>query len=124
MVTRMDREIGRMLAALKELNLEENTIVIFTSDNGPLYDQLGGTDTDFFASANGFRGRKGSLYEGGVRVWDFFDCGAKVTQVIVDIIELIAARNQLGDCNQVHGGSSAQRCCLKRASSPFVKGRS
>ena len=68
MVTRMDREVGRVMTLVKELGLDANTIFIFSSDNGPLYDQLGGTDTDFFNSANGFRGRKGSLYEGGVRV--------------------------------------------------------
>lgn len=68
MVTRMDREIGRLLDLLRELGLEENTVVIFTSDNGPLYDELGGTDTEFFNSAGGLRGRKGSLYEGGIRV--------------------------------------------------------
>ncbi len=68
MVTRMDRDIGRLLDALKRHGLEENTIVVFSSDNGPLYGQLGGTDTDFFNSASGFRGRKGSLYEGGLHV--------------------------------------------------------
>lgn len=68
MVTRMDREVGRLLALLAELKLEERTIVIFTSDNGPLYDKYGGTDAEFFNSAAGFRGRKGSYYEGGFRV--------------------------------------------------------
>ncbi len=68
MITRLDREVGRVLALLKELGLEENTLVVFTSDNGPLYDELGGTDTEFFNSAGGFRGRKGSYYEGGFRV--------------------------------------------------------
>ena len=68
MITRLDRDIGRLLALVHELGLDDNTIVVFTSDNGPLYDQLGGTDTDFFQSAGNFRGRKGSLYEGGVRV--------------------------------------------------------
>lgn len=67
MVTRMDRDIGKLLELLKNLKLDENTIVVFTSDNGPLYDQLGGTDTDFFNSAAGLRGRKGSYYEGGFR---------------------------------------------------------
>ena len=67
MITRMDREVGRVLDLVKALGLEENTIFVFTSDNGPLYDQLGGTDTDFFNSAAGFRGRKGSYYEGGFR---------------------------------------------------------
>ncbi len=68
MITRMDREVGRLLDLLKELGLEEETLVVFTSDNGPLYDELGGTDTEFFNSAAGFRGRKGSYYEGGFRV--------------------------------------------------------
>lgn len=68
MITRMDREVGRVLALLQELGLEERTLVVFTSDNGPLYDRLGGTDTDFFQSAAGWRGRKGSYYEGGFRV--------------------------------------------------------
>jgi arylsulfatase len=65
MVTRMDRDIGRLLDLVKELGLEDNTIIIFTSDNGPLYDRLGGTDADFFNSAANMRGRKGSYYEGG-----------------------------------------------------------
>ena len=68
MITRMDRDIGRIMSLVRELGLDEDTIVVFTSDNGPLYGKLGGTDTDFFGSANGFLGRKGSLYEGGVRV--------------------------------------------------------
>lgn len=68
MVTRMDREVGRILGLIKELGLDEKTIVVFTSDNGPLYDQAGGTDADFFNSAGGLRGRKGSYYEGGFRV--------------------------------------------------------
>jgi arylsulfatase A len=68
MVTRMDREIDKLLDLLDELKLADNTFVIFTSDNGPLYDKLGGTDSDFFNSAAGMRGRKGSNYEGGLRV--------------------------------------------------------
>lgn len=67
MITRMDREVGRVLDLVKELGLDNDTIVIFTSDNGPLYDGLGGTDSDFFHSAAGFRGFKGSFYEGGFR---------------------------------------------------------
>jgi len=67
MVTRMDREVGRLMALLKELKIDENTVVVFTSDNGPLYDKLGGTDAEFFNSATGLRGRKGSYYEGGFR---------------------------------------------------------
>jgi arylsulfatase len=67
MVTRMDRDIGRILARLDALGLREDTIVIFTSDNGPTFD-IGGADSDFFESAEGRRGRKGSVWEGGLRV--------------------------------------------------------
>lgn len=68
MITRMDREIGRLMRLIAELGLDEDTIFVFTSDNGPLYDRLGGTDCEFFNSHGGLRGRKGSLHEGGVRV--------------------------------------------------------
>ena len=68
MITRMDREIGRLVRLLKEKGVYENTLIVFTSDNGPLYNQLGGTDTDFFNSNGGLRGRKGSMYEGGICV--------------------------------------------------------
>ncbi len=66
MVTRMDKDVGRMMALLKELGLDENTLVIFTSDNGPTY--AGGADSTFFESAGPLRGLKGSVYEGGIRV--------------------------------------------------------
>ncbi len=68
MIARMDREIGRLMALVKELGLDERTIFVFSSDNGPLYDKLGGTDSEFFDSSGGLRGRKGSFYEGGFRV--------------------------------------------------------
>ncbi len=72
MITRMDREVGRILTLVKELGLDEQTIFIFSSDNGPLNgdgDQgLGGTDAAFFNSAGGFRDGKGLLYEGGYRI--------------------------------------------------------
>ncbi|MCX7007982.1 MAG: arylsulfatase [Kiritimatiellaeota bacterium] len=67
MITRLDREIGRMMDLVKELGLEERSLFVFTSDNGPLYDKLGGTDCEFFESAGPLNGRKGSLYEGGIR---------------------------------------------------------
>jgi arylsulfatase len=66
MITRMDAQIGRLLARLDELGLSENTLVIFTSDNGPTY--TGGVDAEFFESTAGLRGLKGAVYEGGVRV--------------------------------------------------------
>jgi len=79
MITRMDRSVGRMMALLKELRLDENTLVIFTSDNGGAFGEvtrdfefkpgrLGGTDYVFFGSTGKFRAFKGSVYEGGIRV--------------------------------------------------------
>jgi arylsulfatase A len=68
MITRMDRDVGRLLALLREFSLDERTIVVFTSDNGPLWGRSGGTDTGFFKSAAGFRGHKESFYEGGFRI--------------------------------------------------------
>ena len=57
-MTEIDKSVGRVLDKLKELGLDENTIVIFTSDNGPWY---GG-------SSGGLRGMKGTTWEGGYRV--------------------------------------------------------
>ena len=68
MISHMDRDIGKIMAQVKTLGLDENTLVMFTSDNGPTYDRLGGSDSEFFQSATPLRGFKGSLYEGGIRV--------------------------------------------------------
>lgn len=65
MVTRMDKSVGRIMALLKELDLEENTLVIFSSDNGPT--NAGGSDSGFFENAGPLRGLKGSVWEGGIR---------------------------------------------------------
>jgi arylsulfatase len=68
MVTRLDRDVGRVLDLLAELGLERDTLVLFTSDNGPTHGRVGGADSEFFRSAGELRGLKGSLHEGGVRV--------------------------------------------------------
>jgi arylsulfatase A-like enzyme len=66
MVSRMDRDVGRLLDLLKELGIEQNTLVIFTSDNGP--HKEGGNDPTWFDSNGPWRGIKRDLYEGGIRV--------------------------------------------------------
>ncbi|MBI9017590.1 MAG: sulfatase-like hydrolase/transferase [Phycisphaerae bacterium] len=65
MVTRLDRDCGKILDLLKELKIDDNTLVIFTSDNGP--HQEGGAAPTFFDSNGIYRGIKRDLYEGGVR---------------------------------------------------------
>lgn len=66
MITYLDTQVGRILARLAELNLEQNTIVFFTSDNGP--HREGGADPEFFKSSGPLSGFKRSLHEGGIRV--------------------------------------------------------
>jgi len=68
MVSYMDRDIGRIVDLIDELGLSENTLILFTSDNGPTHGRVGGADSDFFESSGPLRGRKGTVYEGGIRV--------------------------------------------------------
>lgn len=66
MVTRLDAYVGQIVALVKQLGLDENTIIIFTSDNGPHSES--GADPGFFKSSGPLRGIKRDLYEGGIRV--------------------------------------------------------
>ncbi|WP_165071330.1 arylsulfatase [Paludisphaera rhizosphaerae] len=67
MVTRLDRTVGRVLEKLRQCGLDDDTLVIFSSDNGPTRNE-GGGDSPFFNSAGGLKGFKGSVYEGGIAV--------------------------------------------------------
>jgi len=66
MINRMDQDVGRIMAWLKAFKLDNDTIVFFTSDNGP--HKEGGVDPKFFESSGPLRGIKRDLYEGGIRV--------------------------------------------------------
>jgi len=66
MVNILDNEVGEIVAKLKELGIYENTLIIFTSDNGPHME--GGADPDYFNSNGILKGYKRDLYEGGIRV--------------------------------------------------------
>ncbi|VAX39802.1 Arylsulfatase, partial [hydrothermal vent metagenome] len=66
MISYMDDNIGRLLDLLDELGIAENTIVLFTSDNGTTY--VSGVDREFFSSLGKLRGYKGTLWEGGIRM--------------------------------------------------------
>ena len=74
MITGLDEHVGKVMAALEKTGAKDNTLVIFTSDNGtthlgndPVFG-IGGVDAKFFNSTAGLRGFKGSVYEGGMRV--------------------------------------------------------
>ena len=66
MITRLDKYVGEILTKLKEKGLDENTIVIFSSDNGP--HEEGGADPAFFGRDGKLRGLKRQCHEGGIRV--------------------------------------------------------
>lgn len=66
MISRLDIYVGQILDKLKEKGLDKNTIVIFTSDNGP--HEEGGADPDFFGRDGKLRGLKRQCYEGGIRI--------------------------------------------------------
>jgi len=66
MVNYLDDQVGELVAKLKELGIDDNTIIMFTSDNGPHME--GGADPDFFNSNGILKGYKRDLYEGGIRV--------------------------------------------------------
>ncbi len=66
MISYLDKQVGDIMAYLKQLGLDNNTIVMFSSDNGPTFN--GGTDKEFFNSTAGLKGAKAQVYEGGIRV--------------------------------------------------------
>jgi uncharacterized sulfatase len=66
MISRLDRDVGRLLARLEEHGLTRDTLVLFSSDNGP--HQEGGNDPERFDANGPLRGLKRALYEGGIRV--------------------------------------------------------
>lgn len=66
MISRLDQQVGEIIETLKAKDLDKNTVVIFTSDNGP--HEEGGADPDFFNHDGKLRGLKRSIHEGGIRV--------------------------------------------------------
>ena len=102
MITRLDRHVGEVVAALDELGIDEETLVIFTSDNGASPPQDG---LEFFNSSGPLRGHKATLWEGGIRAaliarwterinpgtesdlqtasWDFMSTAAELAQTAV-----------------------------------------
>jgi len=115
MITRLDGDIGRLMDQLKRLGIEDNTIVFFSSDNGP--HKEGGVDPNFFQSSGLLRGIKRDLYEGGIRVpmivrwpakikagsvndepwafWDFLPTAAEIARVRLREKETLDGRSML-----------------------------
>ena len=66
MISRMDADVGRLVSLLRKLKIDENTLILFTSDNGPHSE--GGHNHEYFDANGPLRGYKRDLYEGGIRV--------------------------------------------------------
>jgi arylsulfatase A len=99
MISYMDKQVGEIMKLLKELGLDDNTMVMFSSDNGATFD-VGGADTKFFNSVGGLRGRKQDLYEGGIREpfiarWPGKIPGGKVTDHISAQFDLMATLSEI-----------------------------
>ncbi len=91
MITRMDRNVGRVLDLVAELGLEDNTIIMFSSDNGPTW--VGGSDLEFFDGNGVFRGRKQQLYDGDIVDVELFNLADDVGEHN----NLVAARPEIVD---------------------------
>jgi len=101
MITRLDEDVGKLMQKLKDLKIDDNTLVFFTSDNGPHSE--GVVKAEFFQSSGPLRGIKRDMYEGGIRVpmiarwpgkikagavsdqvwafWDFLPTAAEIAEV-------------------------------------------
>ncbi len=102
-ISAMDEQIGRLNEKLNELNVSENTLIFFTSDNGPEGKTQSGRTQ---GSTGGFKGRKRSLYEGGIRVpgivvWPSAieggqrtDFSAVTSDYFPTILEVVGEKNQ------------------------------
>ena len=113
MIDYIDKDVGRILSVLNELNIENNTIVMFSSDNGP--HQEGGHQMEFFNSNGPLRGMKRDLYEGGLRVpflvrWPGKVAAKKVSHLISgfqDIFPTILELAQIESKHKIDGISMA-----------------
>ena len=100
MISYLDAQIGRIMDHLNKLGLASNTLVLFSSDNGP--SNAGGAATDFFNSAGGLRGQKMDLYEGGIRVpflaqWPGHIPAGRTTAAVTAQYDLLATIAELID---------------------------
>jgi arylsulfatase A len=93
MVTRLDKEVGRVMQALDELKLTDHTLVLFSSDHGATFEKGNQGASAYHDSNRPFRGQKRTLWEGGIRVpgvvrWPGHVPAGKVSQEVVQNIDV------------------------------------
>jgi len=101
MISRMDESVGRLMALLKELRIDDNTLVIFSSDNGPPQNE-GGRLPEFNDSNGPLRGYKGQMYEGGIRVpfiarWPKHIKPQTTTDAVIAFEDILPTLAKIGD---------------------------
>lgn len=106
MITRLDADIGTLLDKLTKLKIQDNTLILFTSDNGP--HKEGGVNPNFFHSSGPLRGIKRDLYEGGIRVpmiarWPGKVPAGKVSEQIWTFWDLFPTLAQIGNAEVPQG---------------------
>lgn len=94
MITQMDAEIGRILDKLVDLKLDENTMIVFTSDHGATFERIQQGGTYYHDSNHPLRGQKRTLWEGGIRVpgavrWPARIAPGQVSDEVVHMIDLM-----------------------------------
>ena len=100
MVARLDKYVGEIVALVAQKGITENTVIIFSSDNGPHREK--GGDPDFFDGSGPFRGIKRDLYEGGIRVpfiisWKGKIKGSTVTDHVAAFWDLFPTFQQIAN---------------------------
>lgn len=93
MITRFDRNAGRVVKAIDELGLAPNTVIVFTSDHGATFEKGNQGTADFHDSNGPFRGQKRTLWEGGIRVpgvvvWPGKVPAGKVSDAVIHMTDL------------------------------------
>lgn len=120
-VTDLDTQVGRLLQGLAKLGKEDSTLVLFSSDNGPEDIHIGNAGHSGVGSAGPFRGRKRSLYEGGIRVPGIVRWPGKVPAGRVDDTAILAGVDWLPTICRIAGvgppeghaldGEDVEMCC-------------
>ncbi len=111
-VTDLDKHIGRLLQRLTELGVADNTLILFSSDNGPEDIHIKNAGHSGVGSAGPFRGRKRSLYEGGVRVPFLVRWSAAVPAGRIDNSSVVAACDFLPTICKLAGATIPQNHSL------------
>jgi len=121
MVSRLDADVGALDALLTRLEIADETVLLFTSDNGPATN--GGADPRFFESAGPWRGAKGSLHEGGIRVpllvrWPGHVAAGNTSALAAGFQDVLPTLLELGGADAPQGidGISLAPTLLGRAS--------